>query len=96
MCGHQRPQAVIQVLTALAQVVDALHHLIGLVKGVGPGNALLLALGVEFLDQVTPLVVAVSRRGLPAVVAAGGDLVQVVQLIVHCNVVAVGLQRQVA
>ena len=57
---------------------------------------MLLALGVEFLDQVAALVVAVSRGGLPAIIAAGSDLVQVVQLIVHCNVVAVGLQRQVA
>ena len=89
-------QERVQVHAALAQVVNALHHLIGLIKGVGPGNTLLLALGVEFLDQVAALVVAVSRGGLPAIIAAGSDLVQVVQLIVHCNVVAVGLQRQVA
>ena len=94
--GHQRAQAVIQVLAALTDVIDALHHLVGLIVGVGAGDALLIVLGVELLNQIAPLIIGASGGSLPAIITAAGDLVQVVQLVVHALVALSGLVGQVA
>ena len=94
--GHQRAQAVIQVLAALTDVIDALHHLVGLVVGVGPGDALLIVLGVEFLDQIAPLIIGVSSGGLQAVITAAGDRVEMIELVVRGNIIGVGLPGEVA
>lgn len=93
---HQSAQAVVEVFTALTQFIDALDPLVGLIVGVRCGNALFLILSIELLDQIAPLIVGVSRGGLPAILTAGGNLIQIVELVVHRNVVAVALQRQVA
>ena len=80
----------------LADVVGAFNHAVGFVIDVGSADGVFFVFVVDFLRGVAALVVAVVGPGLPTVVGLLGDLVEVVELVVDDDVVAVPFIGQVA
>ena len=83
----------------LADVVGAFNHAVGFVIDVGSADGVFFVFFVfvvDFLRGVAALVVAVVGPGLPTVVGLLGDLVEVVELVVDDDVVAVPFIGQVA
>ena len=81
--GHQSTQTVIQILAAFPQCVVAQDHSIGFVIDILAycGNLLVLAVGL--FDQIAAAIIGISSLGLPAIVGALHNLVQVVEDVVH-------------
>ena len=80
----------------LADVVGAFNHAVGFVIDVGSADGVFFVFVVNLLRGVAALVVAVVGPGLPTVVGLLGDLVEVVELVVDDDVVAVPFIGQVA
>ena len=79
-----------------ADVVGALGHAVGLVINVVADDGVFLVLIVDLLNGVAAFVVAVVCPGLPTIVGLLGDLVQVIELVVDNDVVAVPFIGQIA
>lgn len=54
--GHQGAQTVVQILDALTDIVDTLHHLVGLVVGKGGGGLPAVLSDAGNLAQVVILI----------------------------------------
>ena len=80
----------------LADVVGAFNHAVGFVIDVGSADGVFFVFVVDFLRGVAALVVAVVGPGLPTVVGLLGDLVEVVELVVDDDVVAVPFIGEIA
>ena len=80
----------------LADVVGAFNHAVGFVIDVGSADGVFFVFVVDFLRGVAALVVAVVGPGLPTVVGLLGDLVQLVELVVDDDVVAVPFIGEIA
>mgnify|MGYP006071641117 CR=1 FL=1 len=93
---HQGTKAIVEILTDLSDVVDTLYHLIGLIIGIGTSDALLIIFGIEFLNQIAAQIVGVGGRSFPAIVAAAGDLVEIIELVINRLIALAGFVGQVA
>ena len=77
-------------------VVGALSHAVSLVIDIVADDGVFVVLVVDLLNGVAAFVVAVVCPGLPTIVGLLGDMVQVNELVVDNDVVAVPFIGQIA
>ncbi len=94
--GDERTKTVVGILAALAQSVVTQHQFVGLIKDVLASGGNMLVLAVDLLCEIAPAVVGVGGLGLPAVGGALGNLIQVVENVVHVVIGVAVLIGQVA
>ena len=94
--GHQYAQSVKVIDTLFSGVIGSNYHPVAFIKHIGAHHCLLLILVVNLLGVVAPFVIGIISMGLPLVITLGGNLVQIVQLVVYHDIVAVPLIGQAA
>ena len=93
--GHQYAQSVKVIDTLFSGVIGPNYHPVAFIKHIGAHHRLLLILVVNLLGVVAPFVIGIISMGLPLVITLGGNLVQIVQLVVYHDIVAVPLIGQI-